>query len=100
MAEKFGGFTAALTSATTSDWVRCRQGSIEVYGTFTADVEIQVQDAAGNWRAIKDGSFSNTGTSGVMALDNGAELPTRVEVTAYTSGTVNVACTADRRTHS
>ncbi len=97
MAEKHGGFIASLTSATTTDWVRARRASIEIYGSFVGTVEIQVQNANGDWRAIDDGTFTDTGTGGVKTVDLGVEMPLRVECTAYTSGTINVACTADRR---
>lgn len=67
------------------------QGAFQVSGTFVATVELQ-RRLNTVWQPI--GSFTEPTAAGDdTSFNNGATLPMRFEVTAYTSGTVVVSLT-------
>ena len=79
----------SFTATGTSDKILALQGAFQISGTFVGTVELQ-RFLNGVWQAI--GSFTAPTAAGDQtSFDNGVSLPMRFEVTAYTSGTINVS---------
>ena len=77
-----GSFTAADQN---SSVVLGKEAEAIVTGTFTATVVPQVQDANGNWAPFDGVSFT---APGAAKLEMAVSRPWRLNVTAFTSGTV------------
>lgn len=64
------------------------KADLSVWGTFVATIAIQRQEAGGNWGTIE------TVTEPVeKVLTNALNMPFRINVTSYTSGTINYRIT-------
>ena len=92
--------TASLTTTNgtpatgISDACLVKDGIVRLSGTFSATIQVMV-DALGDgtWAPATDstGAALSLTTPGAMRIGNGIACPTRVECTAYTSGTIAVA---------
>ena len=60
------------------------KADISIWGTFVATIAIQRQAAGGNW-----GTIESINTPAERVVANALNMPFRINVTAYTSGTVN-----------
>ena len=60
------------------------KADLSVWGTFVGTVAIQRQEPGGNW-----GTIENITAPAERLLANALNRPFRINVTAYTSGTVN-----------
>ena len=80
---------ASFVATGASRAVQALQGAFQISGTFVGTVELQrfLNDV---WQSIGSFTAATTATSDT-SFHNGVTLPMRFEVTAYTSGTVNVS---------
>lgn len=84
----------AVTATGVTASVLMKTGAVRVSGTFVGTVQVEVD-------VIGDGTFAaavdTTGAAitftapGALKIDNGLSCNTRLNCTAYTSGTINVA---------
>ena len=75
----------AFTGTGTTDAIRVKEAALSVRGTFVGTIEVQRLVDGNNWTA-----FQTYTDETEQKIDNGAYIPTRVECTAYTSGTINI----------
>lgn len=77
--------TGSLSSATAGSATEAvGKADLSVWGTFSATIAIQRQEAGGNW-----GTIESITAPAEKVLTNALNMPFRINVTAYTSGTVN-----------
>jgi hypothetical protein len=85
--------SAALTATGATGAVFMTSGVVEVGGTFVGTINIQV-DATGDgtWANALDSSGSAVAITapGILRINNGLGCNTRLNCSAYTSGTINV----------
>ena len=75
----------AITSQTNGDATDpVGKADLSIWGTFSATIAIQRQESGGNWGTIE------TVTEPVeKVITNALNMPFRINVTSYSSGTVN-----------
>lgn len=86
--------SSSLTATGATSAIMMRNGIVRVSGTFSATLQVEVDALAnGTWAPALDGSGAaiNITVPGVLKVENGVTCPTRINCTAYTSGTVAVA---------
>lgn len=85
--------TAAITATGATGSIFMTTGVVEVGGTFVGTVNIQI-DATGDgtWADALDSSGASVAITapGVLRINNGLGCNTRLNCSAYTSGTINV----------
>jgi hypothetical protein len=82
MATSVLGTISSQTAGTATDAVG--KADLSIWGTFSATIAIQRQEAGGNWGTIEtvDGPVEKV-------LTNALNMPFRINVTSYSSGTIN-----------
>jgi hypothetical protein len=86
MATSVAGTISSATAGTATEAVG--KADLSIWGTFVATIAIQRQEAGGNW-----GTIESVTAPVEKVLTNALNMPFRVNVTSYTSGTVNYRIT-------
>ncbi len=82
MATFVTGAISSVAAGSATDSVG--KADLSIWGTFVGTVAIQRQEAGGNW-----GTIEGVTEPVEKVITNALNMPFRVNVTAYTSGTIN-----------
>lgn len=82
----------SFTATGASPGMMLQSGMVSVLGTFVGTVQVQVDILGdGNWVAATDasGNVLSLSAAGVLNIYNGVPCLTRLNCSAYTSGTIS-----------